>query len=346
MFGERLKSARKMAGYSLEELAGKLGDITKQAISNYENDKRKPNSDIIIKLAKIFGVKPDYFVRATSIKFENFEYRKRSKLLKKEINAIEEKTRDYLERYFELEQIMGLDVKFSNPLEGMEISNGNIAELAAEKLRTKWKIGLNPIKNLIETLEEKEVRIFDINADKKFDGLAMYSGDIPIIIINKNIEDIVRKRMTIAHELGHILLKLKRELNNREKEQFCFRFAGAFLIPKQVMINELGEKRTKITLNELEHLNEEYGISIQALMRRARDLKIITGKKYQSFCIRVKKEGWEKFETGKYKGEEKPVKDINLLYRAISEEIISISKAASISNKTISELESEIEFVL
>ena len=112
------------------------------------------------------------------------------------------------------------------------------------------------------------------------------------------------------------------------------------------MLNELGKKRSKITLKELEHLKEEYGISIQALMRRARDLDIISAIKYQNFCIRVRKEGWEKLETGKYNGEEKPVRDKNLLYRAISEGIISISKAASIANVTVSELENEIQFVV
>jgi len=346
MFGERLKSARKMAGYSLEELAGKLGNITKQALSNYENGKRKPNSDVIIRLAKIIGVKPDYFVRENSLKFENFEFRKSSKLLKKQINSIEERTRDYLERYYELEQIMGVDEKFFNPIKNIEIKNGGNAESAAEKLRENWGIGFNPIKNLIETLEDHEIRIFEIDADKKFDGLAVYSGAFPIIIINKNIEDIVRKRMTVAHELGHLLLKLIENLNPKEKERYCFRFAGAFLIPKQVLINELGRKRSKITLKELEHLKEEFGISIQALMRRARDLDIITKIKYQNFCIKIRKEGWEKFETGIYNGEEKPVRDKNLLYRAISEEIISISKAASIANVTVSELENEVQFVV
>lgn len=346
MFGERLKSARKMAGYSLEELAAKLGDITKQALSNYENNKRKPDSSIIIKLAKIFSVKPDYFLRSSEFKVENFEYRKRSKVSKKEINRIEERTIDYLERYIELEQIMGLDEKFLNPLREIEISDGDDAERAAQKLREVWGLGVNPIKNLIETLEEKEVRVFEIEADKDFDGLAVYSGVIPIIIINKNIDDIVRKRMTIAHELGHLLLKPSKKLNPREIEGICFRFAGAFLIPSSVMRNELGESRTKFILNELEHLKLEYGISIQAIMRRAKDLGIITPLKYRTFCIRVKKEGWVKFEVGKYEAEERPIRDKHLLYRALSEEIISASKAASIANITVSELENEVELVL
>lgn len=346
MFGERLKSARKMAGYSLEELAEKLGDITKQALSNYENNKRKPDSTIIIKLAKIFGVKPDYFLRSAELNFENFEYRKRSKVSRKEINRIEEKTIDYLERFLELEQIMGLDEKFVNPLKDIEINNGNDAERAAEKLRVVWGLGMNPIKNLIETLEEKEIRVFELEAVKDFDGLAVQSGAIPIIIVNKLNDDIVRKRLTIAHELGHLLLKVNKKLKPREIESICFRFAGAFLIPRSVMINELGESRTRVTLNELEHIKLEYGISVLAIMRRAKDLGIITSLKYRNFCIRVNKEGWEKFEIGQYEAEEKPIRDKQLLYRALSEEIISASKAASIANITVAELENEVELVV
>ncbi|MFW6130028.1 MAG: helix-turn-helix domain-containing protein, partial [Atribacterota bacterium] len=45
-FGKRLRSVRKMAGLSMEDLAKKAGDIvTKQSISKYEKGMMKPSSE-------------------------------------------------------------------------------------------------------------------------------------------------------------------------------------------------------------------------------------------------------------------------------------------------------------
>ncbi|MBZ0199806.1 MAG: XRE family transcriptional regulator [Ignavibacteriaceae bacterium] len=346
MFSDRLKTARKMAGLSLPQLAIKLGDISKQSLSNYENGKRKPDSKILLKLAKALGVKPDFFFRENTVQMKSFEYRKNSRLGKKEREMIEEKTKDQLERYLELENILNISSKFENPLNDFKIKIIEDVEKAALYLREEWELGQNPIKNLIENLEERGIKIIQIAEKKEFDGLAGYSGNIPFIVINKNIEDVVRKRMTIAHELGHLLLKPSRELNKKEIEQYCFRFAGAFLIPREVMQNELGKKRKHITSNELIHLKNEYGISVQGLIRRAKDLRIISEARYTDFCIKIRKDGWEKYELGNYNGDEKPIREKNLIYRAITEEIISISKAASILNRSVADLQGEMHILL
>lgn len=346
MFGERLKAARKIAGLSLPQLANKLGDISKQSLSNYENGKRKPDSNILIRLAKELCVKPDFFVRENTVQLQNFEYRKKAKLSKQDKGMIEEKSKDQLERYLELENLLGIKSRFVNPLKDFPIRSIGDVEVAAQHLRDKWELGLNPIKNLIETLEEKEIKIFQIDAKKEFDGLAGFNGNIPIIVVNKNIDDIVRKRMTVAHELGHLLLKISKGLTPKDKEKYSFRFAGAFLIPNEIMINELGEKRNQITMNELTHLKNEYGVSIQGLVRRAKDLEIISESKYKNFCIKVKKLGWDKFEVGEYNGDEKPIRNNNLIFRAITEEIVSISKAASLVNKTVADLQEEMQVLI
>ena len=346
MFGDRLKAARKIAGLSLPKLANKLGDISKQSLSNYENNRRKPNSQILIRLAKELGIKPDFFVRESVIILKDFEYRKKSKLSKQDKEMIEERSRDLLERYSELENLLGINANFVNPIRDFNLKNIEDVEKAAQNLRDKWDLGINPIKNLVETLEDKEIKILQVDANISFDGLAVWNGNTPIIVVNKNINDIVRKRMTIAHELGHLLMKLNKVLSQKEKENYCFRFAGAFLIPKNVIIDELGGKRNQITKNEFIHLKNEFGISIQGLVRRAKDLEIISEVRYRNFCIKVRKIGWEKFELGEYVGDERPIRQDNLLYRAVTEEIISISKAAAIANKTIAELQGEIQILL
>ncbi|MGA7836408.1 MAG: XRE family transcriptional regulator [Ignavibacteriaceae bacterium] len=346
MFSERLKSARKMAGLSLEELANKIGGITRQALNNYEKGKRKPDSESLIKIANALGLRPEYFLRKDIVKVGVFEYRKKSKLGVKEQNKIEELARDIIERYIEIEDILRIKNKFENPLKSLIIKEPEDIEKAAKLLRDKWELGLNPIPKLIETLEEKELKVVSLEANENFDGLAADTGNFPVIMVNKNIKDIVRLRFTVAHELGHLILNQGSTKTDKEKEKLCHRFAGAFLLPDEILISIIGSARKSLTLQELISLKEDFGISIQAIAARLHDLGIINDNMYRNFNITIRRRKWNVNEPGKYPGSENAERFENLVFRAVSEEIISISKAASLLNCSIDELEGRLEVVV
>jgi transcriptional regulator with XRE-family HTH domain len=61
MLEERLKSLRKEHGYTMKELAHKLS-LSESVISLYENGKRQPSYDILIKLAHVYTVTLDYLL--------------------------------------------------------------------------------------------------------------------------------------------------------------------------------------------------------------------------------------------------------------------------------------------
>jgi Zn-dependent peptidase ImmA (M78 family) len=347
MNGERLKAARKMAGLSLEELAQKVGELTKQAISYYETGKRQPDSKTLLRLAKVLGVRPEYFLRRDEIEFGAFEYRKKAKMGEKAKGIIEEKARYVAERYLEIEELLEFGKDWENPLKGLEARDGNDVEKAALELRKRWQLGTDAIIKLIETLETYGIMIIGVDADDNFDGLTNFANGKPIIIYNERIKDNVRIRFTIAHELGHILLNLSEIKDIKEKEKLCHQFAGAFLLPKEKIYLELGGKhRSKIAFSELISMKEEYGISIQAIAKRLQYLKIISDSAYTRFNIIVNKNKWRQNEPGEFKIEEKPEKFKNLVLRALAEEIISIGKAASLLNTSISDLEKSVRYVI
>ena len=63
-FGVRLRAARKMAGLSMEDLAGKLGGlVTKQAISKYEQGQMMPSPEVLERLVEV--LKGCYLGRVT-----------------------------------------------------------------------------------------------------------------------------------------------------------------------------------------------------------------------------------------------------------------------------------------
>ncbi|MFW6131599.1 MAG: helix-turn-helix domain-containing protein [Candidatus Aminicenantaceae bacterium] len=339
-FGNRLKSARKMAGLSMEDLAKKAGGIiTKQSISKYEQVMMKPSSDVIIRLAEALDVKPEYFYRKKSIELSNMQFRKRANLPEKTLESLKQRTIDFLERYIELENILGISDKFENPLKDFLIESLEDVEKSAFELRNAWKLGLSPISNLLEILEEQGIRIFEVQNIDDFDGLSAQIGDIQVIVINKDLPT-DRIRFTAAHELAHILCEFPK---SKQKEKLCHTFAGAFLFPKKVMERELMKKRKQISIWELEELKKIYGISMQAIVKRANILGLVSDFYYRNFQSMLNKEGWKKKEPIAYEGREEAIRFSQLLHYAVNEEIITLSRAAELANKQIIDLRKEVK---
>lgn len=197
----------------------------------------------------------------------------------------------------------------------------------------------------MELLEDKGVKVVEIEADLDFDGLlAWVKGNIPIIVLNRGMDDVVRKRFTALHELGHLLLNIVPGTSYKIREKICHRFAGALLIPKPTFLAELGKRRHAIALNELFEIKASYGISVQAIMYRATDFKIIPKAVSDRFWEMARQ---NKLETGwgKYEGKEASGRFRQLLYKALAEEVISIGKAAALANTSVSELKNQLQLI-
>src|SRR5690606_6571865 len=100
-------------------------------------------------------------------------------------------------------------------------------------------------------------------------------------------------------------------------------------------------KRNYIYINELIKIREYYGISIRAIVHRLRELQIITDNADQRRVSYMSKQYGQTGEPGEYTGEE-ACKGFDLLIaRALSEGIISLSKAAALCNTDINNLRKE-----
>ena len=342
-FGVRLRSARKMAGLSMEKLSEKADHIvTKQAISKYEKGQMKPDSKVLVALSKALNVPPDYFFRTVKIQFDYLEFRKKAKLRKKEQEKIKQQSLDFLERYIEIENILKIQSKFDNPISDKIISSVEDAENVAGNLRKVWELGQWAIPNVLELLEKRGVKVIEIKADDSFDGLSAWVDKIPVIVLNKKFNaDLARKRFTALHEFAHLIFNFSKDADEKSKEKLCHSFAGAFLLPKEVLINELLKKRKRISLEELISIKETFGISIQAIMARAKEVQIITGSEYKRFNMIWNKRGYRKNEPGKYQGVERTECFKNLINLAVAEDIISMSKASTLANKPLAEFRRE-----
>jgi transcriptional regulator with XRE-family HTH domain len=61
--GEKVRTLRKRRGMTLKELALGLGFTSHSYVSEIETGKKKPTTEMIIKLADLFGVSVDFLVR-------------------------------------------------------------------------------------------------------------------------------------------------------------------------------------------------------------------------------------------------------------------------------------------
>ncbi len=61
MIGTQIKKLRKARSISQVELANQIG-VSKQAVSNWENNNILPSIDILIKLSKFFACSSDYLL--------------------------------------------------------------------------------------------------------------------------------------------------------------------------------------------------------------------------------------------------------------------------------------------
>ena len=348
IFSERFKSARLMKGFSLQDLADAIDNkLSRQALHRYEKGEVIPDSEKINLLSQALGVTSDFFFRSTKVELGDIEYRKLSKMPQKEASIIKEKNKEYLSRYLELEEILGLNNTFINHLEDFEIiSNYEQVNQAANILREKWELGKGPIFNIVELLEDKNIKVIALKVNDDFDGLQTFvNGNIPVVAYNANkINKPDRIRFTLLHELAHLLLKFG-DITDRQKETLCHQFAGAMLLHEETIKSELGNHRNKLSINELGNIKKQYGISMQAIIMRAKDCSIINEHYTKQFFFMIKQMNWKIEEPVEYNGIEESNRFQQLLFRALIEEQISMSKAASLNNQTLADFRKEHQMV-
>ncbi len=332
MIGERIKRARKASGLSLRALAEKI-ELSHTAINKFEKGELIPNSGQLLQLARALEVRSEFFLRSSKIAISDLEYRKRSTLTVKIENKIKAAALDQAERWREL-----LDLYPELPIKPFQIPESLSASIASETdienvavaMRRAWNLGLNPIPNMIDTLESKGLIVVScsIDGDDAFDGFSARVNEQRLIVVSSHWPG-DRLRFTLAHELGHLVMKgrLAPELN---EEKACHHFAGALLLPRESIVESLGEHRNSLDPKELLLLKHTYGLSMQGCLVRARQSEIISQKKYQLCFQQFSIKGWRKREPGlPYPGEQTFLFE-KLVYRGLAEGYFGESKAAQL----------------
>lgn len=371
-FAKRLQNARKMCGLSQAELVKKMKELAAQlpmlfkavsstAIERYENGVMFPeDSSIMVTLAEALHTKTDNLVRPFTVNVDcsKFEFRKKSKLGKKAQEAIKLKIQQRIEKYVEIEHIVGIEPKFKVDYSGIEVRTPEDARKVAMQLRKDWKLGLGPIAQPILVLESNGIKVIEekeANPDL-FDGTSNVVEGIPVVVINTNNKQSAnqkhqntpeRQTFTLLHETGHKVMNIPSDVDDKERENLCNVFANEMLIPSKTFRAIFGEKRQMISSWELKDVQREFGISVRALMIKAVQLGVVSQGRYKWFNITLSKAENEKFRQYIDASEMQPLHSSRferLVYRALASEVITTSKAAELLDISVSELRKNLDF--
>lgn len=347
MIGRRLKRAREGMGLSLRELEVAIqGKVTAQAIGKYERDEMMPGSAALLALARALNVSPEYLLSRREVELAGIDFRKAPHVASKDERAVESAVLDQVERYLELEELVpGADEVWSSPV-GPEFLLERIedAEQAANALRNLWALGIDPIPDMAELLEDKGVKVIALALPDGVSGskaLVRQPGqpELPVIVVNSRHNG-ERQRFTLAHELAHLVLRFN-GLGEKDEEKAADRFAGAFLMAGATVGRYLGTHRTSISLGELAELKKVFKVSIASLVVRCSQLGIVSKAAYGRLWADIKRLGWNHPDSSEpYSFEpEVPQRMERLCLRAVAEGAVSEPKAAELLRVSVRELD-------
>jgi Zn-dependent peptidase ImmA (M78 family) len=342
MIADRIRLARRKAGLSLRDLAGAMNyRVTAQAIGKYERGEDIPSSGVLIELAKASKVSVSYLMDTTGLVLSGVEFRTKANTSASDRAAVETEVLEWIERYLQIEHILALDSAEWKPpfVSPKKLRSIEDAEGLAKEVRQKWMLGVDPIPNMTELLEEKGLKVLVVDLPDRVSGFTCIvareegSTGLPVIVVNRTFS-LERRRLTLAHELAHRVFDTDC-LPDKDEEKAANLFAGAFLMPREHLLREVGKQRNALGYKELLALKRLYRVSGAALLMRLRQVGVIN-ESILTYAFQTIARGWrtqepEELEEEKIRGHrERPLRFERLCYRALAEDFVSLSKAAEL----------------
>jgi Zn-dependent peptidase ImmA (M78 family)/transcriptional regulator with XRE-family HTH domain len=290
--GEALETARLAKGLTQAELAARVG-ITQAALSRYEHGLRKVEGADLERLAEELDVTPkllEHAGRRQGAIAVNAHMRRNKtakptiwKMLEAQLNILRLRASSM---FGEIEVNTVSQVPTFDPI---DYSPADAARLT----RSQWRMPMGPVRNLTQWMESAGVLVFEqeFAEGARVDGMSQWVDSYPIVLINCNVP-VDRKRWTLAHELGHLVLHT--EYLDEDVEVQANQFAAEFLMPE----DEIRPSLRNPTLGNFLSLKREWGVSIAALVERAFALQVIDKTKRTSFYKMMSARGMRTVEPG------------------------------------------------
>ena len=153
---------------------------------------------------------------------------------------------------------------------------------AAQVLRRLWRV-VGPIRSIVELLEAAGVFVVTEDfSDPEIDAVTLRANQHhPHLVYVNAALPADRMRMTLAHELGHLVMDAMTLVSPVETERRATAFAAEFLAPIDDIAFDLDRVSIR-TVHELDELRLTWGVSVSSLVMRARERGILSDYQYRS----------------------------------------------------------------
>ncbi len=309
---ERITYARELRGLTKKSLAEKIHK-SPAAITQFEAG-AKPDIDTLVSIAKALSLPLSFFSvekEYATPQVEEFHFRARASVTQ----MMKYQSRRYAERVVDLFNFLeeyGVDFPVENisPVQQKLRDGMTITEVAA-LVRAEWGLQDRPIHELFSLFERNG--IFIILLDQEYNDLeacATWFGNRPCIMLAyKKFEGASsRIHFDLGHELGHLFLH-DESFSETEKEPQAHEFASSFLMPQD---RYALDSPKKWHFGMFLEIKRKWHVSLQAALRRSRDLNIISDSSYRWGMIDLSKKGFRQKEPGEF-----PIGKPSLLSQAI-----------------------------
>ncbi|OJV98932.1 MAG: hypothetical protein BGO47_14285 [Microbacterium sp. 67-17] len=298
--GDAITTLRQSRGLSQTELADKIG-ATQVTLHRYEAGEREPRPEVVTELAAALGVTEQFLQHEFRLQggvAQDAHMRKRKttkagdwKLVEARLNELRMSTTYFLAR-------APMRQEFTVPEVDMTVTS---PEEAAQLTRARWRMPSGPVASITPWLEAAGiVVIVEDFPTPKIDGMSQWGKESAVMLVN-GLLPLHRRRLTMTHELGHLVMHDEVLAGDDDVESEANAFAAEFLMPGHIIRNELrplSGASAQRTISLLLTLKERWGTSMQALYERAFSLGVVDAARRQDFYKMMSARRWRTREPG------------------------------------------------
>ncbi len=285
---EILRLGREARCITQEDLAERVG-IEQGTLSKIEKGILAPDEQMLRQIAAALDFPASFFCQDRKVIPVEGHYRRK-------ISTLVKKMKQYLAQMTIAEwHFMSLLDEIELPemkLPRWDIPEEGGPDLCARFLREYWRIPKGRINTLIKTVEDKGIVVIALDLGE-LDGFSTwFNGNIPVIFVNKNLPP-DRYRLTIAHELGHLIMHFGNKVGaDRDVEAEAYAFAIELLVPE----NNIRPYFSRVTIEKLADLKGYWYVSMAALLKYTNTLGMVTGNQYRYLWMQMGNLGYRKKE--------------------------------------------------
>lgn len=296
--GAKLRLARSFNAMSQAELAGRL-EVSGAYISQVESGAKQPSATMLDAISDVLGFEKGFFFEPLVNEFRDDECHFRKRMT----TPAGVRNRMLAHGTLFARVVAYLDNELELPVPSVpeiRASTDEAIERAADQCRLQWDLGRDlPIVNMVRVLENAGVVVTNFHADaEKIDAFSRH-GPRPIVVLTTDKDSASRSVFDTAHECGHLVMHTGMETGSAERESEADRFASAFLLPRAGFVREF-PRSSRLDWTALFAMKRRWHVSVAAIVRRARDLRLIDGELYQRAYRYIYARGWHKGEPEEF----------------------------------------------